>query len=75
MFLNVIMLCLGSIIKGRNHVISELCYKGTILQRKMTILWLFSNNSMVNSMVKKMDSVISKSVCYKEAAMNNLSKF
>ena len=43
-----IMLCLGSI--GMDSVISESCYKGTILQmnyRKMTIKWLFSYNSFV----------------------------
>ena len=41
-------LCLGFI--GMDHVISELCYRGTILQgnyRKMTILWSFSYNSFV----------------------------
>ena len=38
----------GSI--GLHHVISELCYKGTILQRKyrkMTILWSFFYNSFL----------------------------
>ena len=33
-----------------DHVIFELCYNETILQRnyrKMTILWSFSNNSFV----------------------------
>ena len=33
-----------------DHVISEVCYKGTILQRnnrKMTISWSFSYNSFV----------------------------
>ena len=43
-----ITLCLGSIIM--DCVISETCYKGTILQkkyRKMTILWSFSYNSFV----------------------------
>ena len=42
------MLYLGSI--GIHHVISELCYKGSILQRnylKMTISWQFSYNSFV----------------------------
>ena len=42
------MLYLGSI--GMDRVISELCYKGTILQRnyrKMTIKWSFSYNSFV----------------------------
>ena len=43
------MLCLGSI--GVNHAISELYYKGTILQwnyRKMTIpSWSFSYNSVL----------------------------
>ena len=48
-----ITLCLVSI--GMDHVISEQCYKGTILQR--TILWSFSNNSMVKKI-----RVISKSV-------------
>ena len=41
--------CLGSI--GLDDVISELCYKATILQRnyrKMTILWSFSYNSFVS---------------------------
>ena len=35
---------------GMDFVISELCYKGTILQRiyrKMTILWPFSYHSFV----------------------------
>ena len=44
-----ITLSLGSI--GMDHVISELCYKGTILQRnyrKMTILWSFSYKFFVN---------------------------
>ena len=43
-----IMLYLGSI--GMDCVISELCYKETILQRnyrKMTIKWSFSYNSFV----------------------------
>ena len=38
----------GSI--GMDHVISELCYKGTILQRnyrKMTIVWSFFYTSFV----------------------------
>ena len=45
------MLYLGSI--GKDRVISELCYKGAILQRnymkimKMTIKWSFSYNSFV----------------------------
>ena len=42
------MLYLGSI--GMDCVISELCYKGTILQRnyrKMTIKWSFYYNSLV----------------------------
>ena len=65
-------------------VISELCYKGTILQRnyrKMTILWSFSCNSFVKFQGKKMGAttrqcyhVISKSVynevCYKETALH-----
>ena len=37
-------------------VISEPCYKGTILQRnyrKMTIIWSFSYNSFVKFHVKK----------------------
>ena len=49
-----IMLCFGSI--EIDHVISELCYKGTILQknyRKMTILWSFSYNSFVKFCGKK----------------------
>ena len=36
--------------KSKDLVISELCYKGIILQRnsrKMTILWSFSFNSFV----------------------------
>ena len=43
-----ITLCLGYI--GMDRVISELCYKGTTLQknyRKMTILWSFSYNFFV----------------------------
>ena len=43
-----IMLYLGSI--GMDRVISDPCYKGTILQRnyrKMTIKWSFSYNSFV----------------------------
>ena len=42
------MLCLGSI--GMNLDISQLCYKGTILQRnyrKMTMNWSVSFNSFV----------------------------
>ena len=38
-----VMLCLGSI--GMDCVVSESCYRGTILQwnyRKITILWSFS---------------------------------
>ena len=54
-----IRLCLES--KGIDHVLSESCYKGTILQRhyrKMTIKWSFSYNSFVNSMIKKFGSHI-----------------
>ena len=43
-----IKLCLGFI--GLDSVISESCYKGTILQRnyrKMTILWSFSYNTFL----------------------------
>ena len=50
-----IMLCLGSI--GMNCVVSEPCYKWTILQRnyrKMTILWSFSYNSYVIFYGKKL---------------------
>ena len=53
-----ITLCLGSIRMG--CVISDLCYKGTILQkncrkmtRKMTILWSFSYQSFVKFHSKK----------------------
>ena len=49
-----IMIYLRSI--GMDHVISELCYKGTILQRnyrKMTIPWSFSYNSFVKFHGKK----------------------
>ena len=38
-----------------DHVISEMCYEGAILQRnhrKMTILWSFSSNSFVKFHVK-----------------------
>ena len=38
---------------GLHHVISELCYKGTILQRKyrkMTFLWTFFYNSMIKKL-------------------------
>ena len=54
-----------------DHVISESCYIGSILQRnyrKMTISWSFSYNSFVKFRGKKIwweleqDSVISKSV-------------
>ena len=55
-----------------DSVISESCYKGTILQRnyrKMTMKWSFSNNSVVNFHVKigliwklQHDRVISKSM-------------
>ena len=44
---------------GMDHVISELCYKGTILQRyyrNMTILWSFSYNSFVRFHGKKFGS-------------------
>ena len=59
---------LGSI--GMDHVISESCYKGMILQRnyrKMTILWSFSYNPFVKFHGKIFwephhDHVISKSV-------------
>ena len=47
-YIPFIMLYLGSI--GMDRVISEPCYKGTILQRnyrKMTIKWSFSYNSFV----------------------------
>ena len=49
-------------------VISESCYKGTILHRKMTVLWSFSYNSFVKFHGYKMwelqqDCVISKSFC------------
>ena len=43
-------------------VISESCYKGTILQRnyrKMTITWSFSYNSLLNT----------NEVCYKGTAL------
>ena len=56
---------------GMDLVISESCYKGTILQRnyrKMTILWSFSYNSFVkfhgNKIWKLQQArVISKSFC------------
>ena len=65
-----ITLCLVSI--GMDCVISELYYKGTVLQRnsrKMTIAWSFSYNSFVKFHDKKIgepqhDHVISKSVLY-----------
>ena len=56
-----------------DHVISEMCYKGTILQRnyrKMTILWSFFYSYFVNSMVKKHGShnmtVLDPKPCYNE---------
>ena len=62
------LLCLRSI--GMDCVISESCYKETILQRnhwKMTISWLFSNISFIKFHGKKNwephhDCVISKSM-------------
>ena len=57
-----------------DSVISEPCYKGTILQRneKMTILWPFSYNSFVKFHGKKWepqhDCVITR-VCYKGTAL------
>ena len=58
----------GILLNGQ--AVSELCYKGTILQRnyrKITILWSFSCNSFVKFHGKKIwepqhDSVISKSM-------------
>ena len=55
---------------GMDHVISELCYKGTNLHRnyrKMTMLWSFSYNSFVKFHGKKSwqpqhDSVMSKNI-------------
>ena len=57
-----------------DHVISEACDKGTILQRnyrKMTIKWSFSYNSFVKFHGTKIwepqhDQVLSN-MCYKEA--------
>ena len=59
------MLYLGFI--GMDRVISEQCYKGTILQknyRKMTIKWSFSYNSFVKfqNWEPQHDPVISSSV-------------
>ena len=57
-----IMICLGSIGLGSivmDHVVSEPCYIGTILQRnyrKMTILWSFSCNSFVKIQGKKFET-------------------
>ena len=47
-----IMLCLGSI--GMDHVISEPCYKGAILQRKYRKMTIFPKLPLYNSMVKHM---------------------
>ena len=54
------------------RVLSELCYKGTILQRnyrKMTILWSFSYHSFVKFCGKKswepQYSLCYKEICYK----------
>ena len=56
-----------------NPFISELCYKGTILQRnyrKMTIKWSFSLNSFVKFHCKKFGShnmtVLYPNLCYNE---------
>ena len=66
-----IALCFGSI--EMDHVISEPCYKRTILQwnyRKMTILWSFSYNFLLNKVrgekiwEPQRDHVISKSVLF-----------
>ena len=63
--------CLGSI--RMDHVLSELCYKWTILQRtnrKMTILWSFSYKSFVKFYGKKLGSnnmiVLYPNTCYNE---------
>ena len=69
-----ILLYLGSI--GMDCVISELCYKGTILQsndREMTISWSFSYNSFENSLVKKIRSynmtALYTNLCYKDVCL------
>ena len=71
--------CLSPI--GMDSAISELCCKGTILQRnyrKMTIPWPFSYNSFVKFHVKKFGShnmtmsylnLFYNEVCYKETSL------
>ena len=75
-----ITLCLGSI--GMGCVISELCYKVTILQRnywKMDILWSFSYNFFVKFCAERFwchimflfyQNLCYIKVCYKGTALN-----
>ena len=55
-----VRLCFGFI--GMDHVISELCYKGTILQRnyrkEKTISWSVSYNSFVKIYVKNLGAML-----------------
>ena len=67
---------LGSIGIGLDHVISESCYKGTILQRidrKMTILWSFSYYSFVKFHGKLFGNhnmtCLYRNLCYKGTAL------
>ena len=60
-----ITLSLGPI--GMGHVISELCYRGTVLQRnyrKMNILWSFFYNSFVKFHGKKIGTALYPNPCY-----------
>ena len=78
------MLCLGSV--EMDLVISESCYKQTILQsnyRKMIILWSFSYNSFVKLNGKKMrghnitmlyPNLCYNEVCYKGTALYHTKK-
>ena len=75
-----ITLYLGSI--GVDRVISEPCYKGTILQmnyRKMTISWSFSYNSFVKFHGKKIGShnmtELYPNLCYNEVCYEGTALF
>ena len=75
-----IMLYLGYI--GTDCVISELCYKGTILQsndRKITISWSFFYDSFENSMVKKIWSynmtLLYTNLCYNDVCFKGTALY
>ena len=65
----VLTLSLLAATLGIDHVISELCCKGTILQMK----WLLSNNSIINSLINNVSMLdpnrCDNEVCYKGTAV------